>query len=305
MKKIRKKIEYDMTNVRKKDAPTLKIMVSTPNTLPFIYTPAHESLMEIFSPPAMETVNKVLGKGQWMYTVDRQTGYPMHFNRNSSCWAVLDSEADFWLTFDADMVFPPTIMADLLRVMTQGGETYDPETKKTRQVSPGEIDILSGLYFKKTPPFPPVNGVFTLDDNRYWHSPINTEYKGLVRNDVIGAGCMCVRPAALKKIGSPWFQYQEITEPNGKPAISSEDVWFCQRAQDCGLQVWTDTRLVCGHITGFAADQRHCDQFKYGTPEAPGLFDREDGHLRTELLDPDTVKHFIRNPMAWPGTGPR
>ena len=283
----------------------VKIVVSLPNTLPFIHTKAHDSMMDVFSPPAMDAMNQVMGVGQWMYLIDRQYGYPMHFNRNCSCAAVLDSMADFWITLDADMTFPATVLADLMRLMVQGGETYDPETKKVRQVSPGEIDILSGLYFKKAPPFPPINGVFTRDDIRFWHSPINTEYKGLVRNDVIGAGCMCVRPDALRKIGHPWFKYQEITDLQGRNDISSEDVWFCQRAQDLGLQVWTDTRLACGHITGLVAEQHHWDQFKYGTAEHPGLFDREDGHLRLELLDNETIKHFTRDPKAWPGTGPR
>ena len=301
MKKIRKKANG---NAAKSKTP-LKIMVSMPNTLPFIHTAAHLSMMDIMSPPALAKVTEVLGTSEWMYTIDRQGGYPMHFNRNNSCRAVLDSGADFWLTFDSDMVFPQTVIADLLRVMTQGDEMYDPETKRVRKVSPGEIDILSGLYFKKAPPFPPINGVFTRDDLRYWHSPINTEYKGLVRNDVIGAGCMCVRPDALRKMDAPWFQYQEIVTLDGHHDLSSEDVWFCMRAQDCGLQVWTDTRMVCGHITGFSADQRHWDQFKNGTPESPGLFDPKDGHLRMELLDEDTGRHFVRNPNAWPGTGPR
>jgi hypothetical protein len=279
-----------------------KLFISMPNTLSYLPTVSHDNFLQVFASPSMKALNEL---GEFSFIVDRQSGYPMDFNRNCSVESALESGADFWITFDSDMAFPTTVLADMVRVMFEGGERYDLDRQEVVRVNPEEVEVLSGLYFKKAPPFPPVSGVFIRDDRPERHAPINTEHQGLIRCDVVGGGCLCVRPDALRKLGDPWFKYMYGKDDKGKRFASSEDVWFSRQCADKGIGVWTDSRIKCGHLTSFMADERNWNIYRNGIGEEPGLFSRETGELNAMLFDEETRANLKLDPKKWPGTGPR
>lgn len=172
--------------------------------------------------------------------------------RNATVKHFLEGEADWFLTIDTDMVFPPWAHYNLINRALQN-----------------DIKILSGLYWgiKSNAPqdgtalIPPVGyypqtwywpeGVDNTDDGGYTKPlPDPLPENGLVKVDGAGAGCLLVHREVFvaieeKKFSTvfPWFQE---TEHNGHQL--SEDLEFCWRAGECGYEIYVDTSLELAHI---------------------------------------------------------
>jgi hypothetical protein len=59
-----------------------------------------------------------------------------------------------------------------------------------------------------------------------------------------GLGFTLVQRATFERIGFPWFNW-----PEGDDGVSiGEDVWFCHRVRQAGLQIFCDGSVVCGHV---------------------------------------------------------
>lgn len=236
----------------------------------------------------------LLGTEEYSLEYDCQAGFPMDRNRNASCRAALSEGVDWWVTFDSDMAFPRDVIWGLLRPMVAGGSEYDVELGEVRHVRPEQVDVVSGLYFRKGPPFTPVSGVLTRKDHPAWHHPINTDWAGLVRSDIVGAGCLAVRGSALQKIGEPWFEYMDWP---GRQE-SSEDIHFCLQAKNRGLGVWTDTRIPCSH---FYVNQSNTENWKQVRQT---YFDSRGVPLEG-FVDPGIKTVFNRDlGKPWPGSAP-
>ncbi len=149
-----------------------------------------------------------------------------------------------WLFFiDADVVLSEDILAKLLA---------------------RDLAVVSGVYYKKAYPYPPVNSVWCSDPRhpQGMHEIDLFQRKGselmvdendrpLIRKDpiptdVIGMGCVLIKREVLEKIGYPWFRYTR-DRAQGLNTIS-EDVWFCKRAAEEGYSIYTDPQVQCGHV---------------------------------------------------------
>lgn len=204
-----------------------------------IPTAFHDSLVGLLMHQAER--GRIVGK------IDRRNGANLSPGRNWVAATFLaETEADWLLFLDADMVFEPDLLDRLV-------EAADPL----------ERPVVSGLYFGRSEdgtPFPQMYALVEAAERpgevisaRFEDYP-----KGLVEVFGAGAGCMLIHRRVLELMREraadpvfPWFQ--ETSAINGR--YTSEDLTFCHRVRELGLPVYVDTRIVCGHSKDLVIDE--------------------------------------------------
>lgn len=135
-----------------------------------------------------------------------------------------------WLDSDMDV---PTFTMDMLHEDIDAG-----------------CEIVSGLYFKRKPPFTPVvyktcrlkedeNGAKIPSADCYTDYPKDQ----LFECEAFGFGCVMMTVDAAKRINSELGVMPFM--PTGG---FGEDMSFCMRARHIGIKLWCDSRLKCGHV---------------------------------------------------------
>ena len=164
-----------------------------------------------------------------------KTGSLIYIARNELATAAIQSEADlvFWL--DSDMVFQPDTLERMLKTLQEK-----------------DLDILTGLYFRRVPPYSPVlfnkleiDGV-ACDFTEWKHIP-----NDLFEVGACGFGCVLMKTDVFFDVQS---KYGNMFAPIGN---NGEDVAFCWRARQCGYKIFCDPSLICGHVGYSVVD----DQF--------------------------------------------
>ncbi len=133
-------------------------------------------------------------------------------------WYLKNTPATHLLFLDSDMVFPPTIIDQLMA------------HKKA---------VVSGLYFHREAPYQPHMYMWDKDDDTKM-LPVMKWDEGLVKADCVGAGALLIERWVLEEMKPPWFYYGAELE--------SEDITFCRRLGKAKIPVWCDTKCECGHI---------------------------------------------------------
>lgn len=167
-------------------------------------------------------------------TVSFLIGSLIYDSRNKLAGMAVQMEADYILWLDSDMVFRPDTLERMLAVLDEHPE----------------IDVLSGLYFRRGAPFTPVlfekleiNEEGLLDFADYEDVPDEIfEIAGC------GFGCVLMRTdmlldIAAKEGGGMWFS---------PLANAGEDCSFCIRARREGYRIFCDPSIDLGHM-GYAA----------------------------------------------------
>jgi len=169
-------------------------------------------------------------------------------NRNDICKDFLKTDCDFLYFWDSDNgIFP-----DAFDLFMYGMK--DPE-----------VNILSGLYFRKEPgmravpglSFKGMDGAYTSETAMFVSGGLIdlTTYAGAVKG-MTGGGTLMIRREVIEAISFPWFDtkwYQE--EPlkgydEGFWGMQTEDVFFCEKAQELGYHIHLDTRIESPHYRG-------------------------------------------------------
>ena len=170
-----------------------------------------------------------------------QIGSLIYTSRNKLAQRAIEMEADYVLWLDSDMVFPPDMMIRMLDRMQKEN-----------------IDILTGLYFRRVSPYSPV-----LFDRMDFKGPICnwSEFHGELPKEpfeVGGCGFGCVMMKT-----DPFFDVQakhgNMFAPIGN---NGEDIAFCWRARDCGYKIYCDPSIVCGHIGHIVVDNQFYESFR-------------------------------------------
>lgn len=146
--------------------------------------------------------------------------------RNNFAKQALSTKADYVLFLDSDMVFPIDVMKRLHKHMEDGK------------------DIVTGLYFRRRPPFTPV--LFKelgIKDGEAIHE----DYPDYPKNSVFevagcGFGCVMLKREVLEAIALETGNWFEPTNGLG------EDLAFCVRAKEAGFKIWCDSGIKCGHV---------------------------------------------------------
>lgn len=164
-----------------------------------------------------------------------KSGSLIYTSRNDLATQAIQIEADYVMWFDSDMVFKPDTMVRMLDTMQKN-----------------DIDILTGLYFRRVPPYSPV--LFDKLEMRgeacLW-SEFKTIPEGLFEVGGCGFGCVLMKTDVFFDVQS---RFGNMFAPI---ANTGEDLAFCWRARNCGYKIVCDPSVICGHVGYSVVD----DQF--------------------------------------------
>lgn len=162
-------------------------------------------------------------------------------SRNKIAMQALQTEADYVMWFDSDMVFNPDTLQRLLK---------DIEEK--------DCDIVSGLYFRRSIPFTPVlfSKIDINDKCECKYENYEGELEGLVEVEGAGFGCCLMKSDVIFDVYS---KYMDCFSPIGKVG---EDLSFCWRARQCGYKIYADLDVKCGHVGNHVITQDFYTNFR-------------------------------------------
>lgn len=163
-------------------------------------------------------------------------GSLIYDSRNRLAEYAVRIEADYILWLDSDMTFPPDTLERMMKVLDEHKD----------------IDILSGLYFRRSTPFTPVAfDVLETDEDGVLKFENMDDVPDELR-EVAGCGfggvlmkTDCLFDIAGKE-GPVWFS---------PLANVGEDCAFCMRARKYGYKIYLDPSIEFGHM-GYAAVTR-------------------------------------------------
>jgi len=149
--------------------------------------------------------------------------------RNDFAKATITNNADALLFFDSDIIFPADTLEKMVKHIEDGKE------------------IVTGLYFKRRPPFTPVLykalGYREETDETYFEDLIELpESKEPFEVAGCGMGCCMISKTVLLDVV---LNYKTWFNPIHN---FGEDLAFCVRARDLGHKIWCDPTISCGHV---------------------------------------------------------
>ena len=160
-------------------------------------------------------------------TVSFLMGSLIYDSRNKLAGYALEMEADYILWLDSDMVFQPDTLERMMDTLNKHPH----------------IDILSGLYFRRTTPFTPVLfNKLERDGETLVFEDVKEVPNDLFEVAGCGFGCVLMKTDCLFGIGMNWFT----------PFVDAgEDCAFCMRAREKGYKIYCDPNISLGHM-GYA-----------------------------------------------------
>ena len=175
-----------------------------------------------------------------------QMGSLIYTSRNNLALQAMRAEFDYMLWLDSDMVFQQDLLIKMKQVMDEK-----------------DLDFLTGLYFRRVPPFTPVlfdqldideNGICTWTD---WKDVP----EGMFKIGGCGFGCVLIKTDVLFDVQA---KFGELFNPI---ASMGEDLSFCWRARQCGYDIWCDPSLVCGHVGYTIINDKFYQSYRSVHPE--------------------------------------
>lgn len=158
--------------------------------------------------------------------VNFKIGSLVYTSRDQLAKDAIEAEADYVLWLDSDMVFPPDTLKRLMA-----------------RLEDNDVDIISGLYFRRVEPFTPTlfDKLDVESGQVHW-----TEFTHIPAEpfEVGGCGFGCVL-MSTEVIMSVMARFNQMFTPiNGV----GEDLSFCWRARQLGYRIWCDPTLYLGHV---------------------------------------------------------
>lgn len=172
--------------------------------------------------------------------VSFEVGSLIYAARDNLAKTALKMGADFVFWLDSDMLFNPDILAHMMR------------TAKEKN-----LDILTGLYFRRSEPFTPV--IFEQVEATETGCSV-AEFAAipgeLFEVAAAGFGCLLMRTDVLLDVAG---KYGAMFEPLHS---MGEDVAFCWRARQCGYKIYCDPSQTLGHIGTAIYTRLHYETIK-------------------------------------------
>lgn len=162
-------------------------------------------------------------------TIAFQCGSLVYTSRNNLAMEAIKRNADFMMWFDSDMMFAPSTMEKLV-----SGYMKQPHNT-----------IMTGMYFRRTPPFTPT--LFkTLEIDEETKTSSWTDIDAIPNEpfEVAGCGFGCVF-APIQAFSDVLMDHGRLFSPIGEVG---EDLSFCWRARKSGWRIVCDPSIELGHV---------------------------------------------------------
>lgn len=160
------------------------------------------------------------------FSLNMQRGPYTHWNREKLLKDALEGDHTHLMFIDCDVVFPPDGVQRLLSL---------------------DKDIVGGAYnMRKVPPpgsteVSRTTAVKLLGGKKRFPTTDSP-----FRVDAVPTGFMLIRLDAIRGLPQPWFFFDQDEE-----GFVGEDVFFCRKVRDHGLDVWCDPTIPLAHIGEF------------------------------------------------------
>lgn len=152
--------------------------------------------------------------------------------RNKLVKTSLEAKCDYIVFIDADMRFPRDTIMRLL------------QHKK---------EIIGVNATTRSEPVIPTAKMLHIEEDGSctWQPIYSNSLNGISKADGIGCGVMMIKADVFKRIQEPYFYFEQL--PDNK--ILGEDIYFCVKAKDAGVDTWVDHDL--------SMEIKHIGQYTY------------------------------------------
>lgn len=183
-----------------------------------------------------------LDGGEHEMLFDFVRGYDCATARNRIAQMALDEKADYVLMVDNDVVLPEDALINLLD---------EPKDVCLGYYAHRDID---NIYRGRTS----VCKLIMPNGQKYYNYPLDSEYtaeelKNLKNQKKFkiqihggGMGCALIKTSVFNKIQYPWYDWVNYKDCNR--GMLSEDLYFCEQCKKNGIEIYTDSRVGCGHM---------------------------------------------------------
>lgn len=193
----------------------------------FIAVPTYETI----SPDTFKSIYG-LQKGAHECVFDFVRGYDCAMARNKIAQQTLDEQTDYVLMVDNDITLPPDALINLLEDAKDVCLGYYAYRNANNEYN-GKLSIFRYGEFNYTQQFPAEEMRMMRDIG---------QYKILIHGG--GMGCALIKSDVFRKINYPWFDWVKYENRE----TLSEDLYFCEKCKQFGIEVYTDSRVGCGHL---------------------------------------------------------
>lgn len=164
-------------------------------------------------------------------TLMMRSGSLVYASRDDLATRSVTNEFDYVFWLDSDMVFKPDTLARMMDTMQKN-----------------DLDILTGLCFRRVPPYTPT--MFkTLDlSNGTTYSEYEEIPEELFEVEGCGMACVLMKTDVFLDVQGKFHQMFTPIGSNG------EDASFCWRARECGYKIFCDPKIVIGHVGQIVVD---------------------------------------------------
>ena len=157
-------------------------------------------------------------------------GSLIYTSRNDLATQAIQTDSDFVFWLDSDMVFEPDTLIRMMDTLEKN-----------------KLDILTGLYFRRVPPYTPVLfDKLEMDGNICNWSNFKTLPEDLFEVGGCGFGAVLMKTDVFFDVQARFGNMFAPIANNG------EDIAFCWRARQCGYKIYCDPKIElkhCGYIT--------------------------------------------------------
>lgn len=155
-----------------------------------------------------------------------KTGSLIYAARNDLATQSIKMDMDYVFWMDSDMTFPPNALVRMKQTLEER-----------------DLDILTGLYFRRVPPYSPVLfDRLDMSKEACDYSEFDTIPDTVFEVGGCGFGCVLMKTDVFFDVQ---LKFGNMFAPIGN---NGEDVAFCWRARECGFKIYCDPSVQCGHV---------------------------------------------------------
>lgn len=183
-----------------------------------------------------------LDKGGHEVLFEFVRGYDVATARNNIAQIALDKCVDYVLMVDNDVVLPKDALLNLLDEPKQvclGFYAHRDRDNiyRGRTCVCKLVDDTGIMYFNY-----PLESEYTAEELREMREI--GEYKVQIHGG--GMGCACISTDVFQIIEYPWYDWVNYNDEHR--GMLSEDLYFCEACKRFDIPIYTDSRVVCGHL---------------------------------------------------------